>query len=309
MRFCPSCGKQGIEGDFCNDCTPQVIGFKDIYLKVCYQCNNYSFEGKWQRGTVEEGLKEIALKNIKAVRKPKISIEINLSKKGPGLKVKGIVLVNNEYEIPAEVQYTYCQKCSLGKSEYFEGILQIRKPTNELIAFIKKEFALAAKKGVHMTNAKDVTNGVDFYSTSNEYIQQLGNKLVKTFGGTLKINPRLFSKQKQTSKTIYRVAVFYEPPIYGLGNVVLIDDKIIKLTVVGKLMGGLDLKTGKNVKMESKHKTVEVLPVYKADVSQTYPSVEVISPVTFQQIKLITHEPVKKEKVDVVIVDDVAYQV
>ena len=166
------CGKQGIKGDFCSDCAAEQVGLKDVRLKVCYSCDKYFFEGKWQKGTVLQGIKEAALKNIKTKRKPTLQITLDEKRKGPGLVVQAEILVNQQHTLPAKVQYTYCAQCSLGKSQYFEGVLQLRQPNEMIIEYIQKEFMHAKKRGVFSTKTEKVTNGLDFYTTSNSFIDR-----------------------------------------------------------------------------------------------------------------------------------------
>ena len=59
--------------------------------------------------------------------------------------------------------------------EYFEGILQVRNPSEEVLDFIAKE---VEKKGdVFVAKAKQTQNGIDLYISSQRFLRSIGNKL------------------------------------------------------------------------------------------------------------------------------------
>ena len=108
---------------------------------------------------------------------------------------------------------------------YYEGKLQLRNPNEEVINFIRNQFKLRNSKNFEsLENSKNfqkhnekvwiakqetVKNGMDLYISSNRFLLALGKKLKKSFKGELKKSRKLHSKDRQTSKTTYRVTVLF----------------------------------------------------------------------------------------------------
>lgn len=131
--------------------------------------------------------------------------------------------------------------------QYFEGILQLRNPTNELVRYIEKQ--VKEKKNVFIVEKEYVVNGIDIYISSNKFIKSLGRKLQKQFGGELKISSRLYSRDRQTSKDLYRLNVLFRLPKYKKGEIVTVKGERIKILSLGKKVLGKDLVTGKKVRI------------------------------------------------------------
>jgi len=56
-------------------------------------------------------------------------------------------------------------------NDYFEGILQLRNPNDEVISFINSQ--IKKRTGVFITKEQKGNNGIDFYITSQKYLQAL----------------------------------------------------------------------------------------------------------------------------------------
>ena len=91
--------------------------------------------------------------------------------------------------------------------QYFEGILQLRNPDDELIDFIKNQF----ENNPHVWIAKEerLKNGIDIYVSSNRFLLALGKKIKKKVKGELKTSKRLYGVDRQTSKLRYRATVLF----------------------------------------------------------------------------------------------------
>lgn len=134
--------------------------------------------------------------------------------------------------------------------QYFEGILQLRNPNQEVIDFIEKQ--TEEKENVFITKKEKVRNGIDFYFTSNKYMQNLGKKLQNCFGGELKFSSKLFSRNRQTSKEIHRVNVLFRIPEFKKGDIVKLKGDKIRVINIGKKVFGKNLDTGKKVTINFK---------------------------------------------------------
>ncbi len=190
--------------------------------------------------------------------------------------------------------------------QYFEGILQLRNPSKEVVEFIEEQYPKMKKKKVYVTKIKKVKGGFDYYITSKKYIQSFGRKLRQHFGGILKISPQLFSRDRQTSKDIYRVNVLLK--LYGFkkGDILKINNKIIKVTSLDKKVTGTNLTTNK--KTTFKIEDYKVLKKYKTTVCKIKPHIEVLHPETYENIEPKNKISVKLgEKVKVVLDKDDIY--
>lgn len=185
-------------------------------------------------------------------------------------------------------------------SEYFEAILQLRKPRDEIVEFIEHE--TKARKTAFIAKKKKVQNGIDFYMSSQHFSQSLGKKLQQKFGGELKISQKLYSRNRLTSKETYRVSIFFRPFDFKVGDVVKIGDKIVSISALGrKNIAGTDLFTNKKANVEIKDKKIEILEKRKTVVSKTYPSLEVIHPDTYQSVPVKNPKKTVKKNVEVIL--------
>ncbi len=178
--------------------------------------------------------------------------------------------------------------------QYFEGILQLRNPSQEVIDFIKNKLKKHAEK-FNISRIVEQKLGLDLYVTNKRYMQRLANDLQKNFGGILKKSPHLYSRDRQTSKNIYRVNVclrFYD---FKKDDVIKINKRYIKITNIGKKISGLNLENNKRVSFELKD-DFEILKRYKTIVSKIKPNVEVIHPLSYQSIPINNKAKVRLEQ-------------
>jgi len=90
--------------------------------------------------------------------------------------------------------------------QYFQGILQLRNPSKEIMNFVQKE---VSKRKDTITQVIKVKNGIDLYFTSQRFLRSLGNKIQRNFAGALKTSRKLHTQDKQSGKKIYRVNVLF----------------------------------------------------------------------------------------------------
>lgn len=128
-------------------------------------------------------------------------------------------------------------------NDYFEGILQLRNPSDEVISFILNE--LDKRKNVFITKQKKLKNGLDLYFTDQHFLQGLGKKLSQKFCGELKISKKIFTRNRQTSREVYRVNVLFRYYPYKLGQVFTIRGEKVKLLRLGRKVTVKNVQTGK----------------------------------------------------------------
>ncbi|MBW2997444.1 hypothetical protein KY349_03855 [Candidatus Woesearchaeota archaeon] len=258
MRFCPRCGKQGIKGDFCSECSKEELqlGFKDITIKKCIDCDRFKVRDQWLSfRSVDEGIVRAVHPKIKNPRKVFLDIVPHYDplKDKPGAKQDielEISADHQEFIIPAVIEFTYCPKCSKAGSQYFEGTLQIREATPELLDFVRRDIAKHAKDGVHVTKESGKGKNLDLRLTSAKYLRVIGKKLKQKFNGELTETSKLFSRNKQTSKEIHRTTVLFKMRNYKIGDVVKSRGRKVKIKTIGKRVSGVDIETGKKVFVE-----------------------------------------------------------
>lgn len=91
---------------------------------------------------------------------------------------------------------------------YFEAVIQIRDPTDELINLINNQ--LKKNPDVFISNVFAQKDGFDIYISSQRFARNLGNKMKRAFRDSeLKMTRSIYSRNRQTSKDIYRVTVMF----------------------------------------------------------------------------------------------------
>ena len=94
---------------------------------------------------------------------------------------------------------------------YFEAIIQLRPPTEEIVAFIRNQ---CRKKGnVAISRVEELRTGIDLYITSQKFARALGPKLKKAFGGEVKITRKIHTRDKMTNRELYRATILFRPKI------------------------------------------------------------------------------------------------
>ncbi|MEM4397412.1 MAG: NMD3-related protein [Candidatus Woesearchaeota archaeon] len=289
MSFCPVCGKKS--NGFCEECKPiEDIKAKEIIIKICANCGKFFKNNKWISLEINEAIVKIAKDKIKD------NVEIDLSnidfdkieQKKPGLKYNieiQAIKDNNLFLIPAQIYYTYCEKCSKVHGKYYEGTLQIRNSNDEILDYIEKYIH---NNNLKIANKRKNETGYDLDLSDQKKLQNLALNLKKNFGGKLKISVRQFTQDKLTSKQIYRVNALYEAPEYRKGDVIKIENNIYYLTNVQKEINAIDLKTGKKTTLKSLEKIdkreIQIIPKNKTKITKVYPNLEIMDLETYQSV-------------------------
>ncbi len=133
-------------------------------------------------------------------------------------------------------------------NQYFEGILQLRNPNSLVIDFINKQ--VENKQGVFISKRVNVINGIDLYFSSQRFLQNLGRKLQKTFGGELKVSTKLHGVRRITSKLLYRVNVLFRLPTVKKGDTVRIRGEDFEILGMGRKVIGRSKETGRKERLE-----------------------------------------------------------
>ena len=132
----------------------------------------------------------------------------------------------------------------LARSDYYQGILQLRDITDEILSFVRNQLKKSGYAAV--TKSVKLQNGFDLYITSQKFIRVLGKKLKESFGGELKISAKLHTRNRQ-GKDLYRVNVLFRLSKHKKGDVVSIRGEQVRLIRIGRKTFARNMKTGKKV--------------------------------------------------------------
>jgi NMD protein affecting ribosome stability and mRNA decay len=286
MRFCPKCGKEiGADQEFCELHAPISFDFRKFTMKIC-GCGRV-FSNHWFTTRDFEGT---LMKAVREHIKQRVEVEIEdltLPEKRKGSATLTAKFQGKTQKVIVPLLLERCDKCLRMGTQFYTAILQLRNPPEEALPFIETYLAPLADKGVCINKVEDTPLGPDLYMTHKGSTRQLGEKLVRKYGGRLKLAEELFSRNSQTSKDIFRLNVSVEFPKFTVGNVVIIKGKIVKVTGLGKACTGVNLETGKKVvfiagdeeKKLRQHKTkiINAHPMQVLD-PETYQAMEVKNP-------------------------------
>ena len=128
-------------------------------------------------------------------------------------------------------------------AKYFEGVLQLRNPTPEIMGFFRSQ--MNKKPEVFISNVERLKNGMDISLSSKKYLQQIGKKLQETFGGELKISAEHFSRSRQTSKDMFRVNVMYRYHGVRKGDVITVRGDEVKIIQISRKLHVINISTGR----------------------------------------------------------------
>lgn len=307
-RFCPKCGETITQGTFCDNCIENKIDYETILIQVS-EFNRVIEEGRWR---IFEDLDDIIKKRInKALGERNLDVEIEPYEFIPQPKEKILIYVNVikdgvDLRLPVKISYMQCDFGQKEKTGYFEGILQLRNPSDEVHEFIKNDLKKVAKKGVFISKTVPAKNGVDLYFTKKGHMRLLAHKLNNSFGGIIKINSQLFSHNHETSRDIYRVNIYVELPDFNRGDVISFiatgarnQDKnrqYALVTSLGKLMQARNLFTGKSMAFELKYtKDLEKETIQKTKIVAINSDLQVLNPETYQTESISNKNILNKE--------------
>tara|TARA_Y100000034_G_C6684553_1_gene301075 strand:- start:169 stop:507 length:339 start_codon:yes stop_codon:yes gene_type:complete len=93
------------------------------------------------------------------------------------------------------------------EDQYFEAKIQLRPFDEEMVAFVEKR--IEKRDNVFITKVDKKKFGIDFYLNNSKFARILGKKLTKAFKGVLKTSVQLHTRNRQTSKDVYRVTVCF----------------------------------------------------------------------------------------------------
>jgi NMD protein affecting ribosome stability and mRNA decay len=133
--------------------------------------------------------------------------------------------------------------------EYFEGVVQLREGTaeqmDEIFAYINDNNIRISKQIAHK-------NGVDFYVTSQKFVQQLAKWIPLRYKCQLGTSRTLHTRDTKLNKDLYRVTLLVEFVDFTIGDVIEYKGDRVKITSLGKKPVGRILLTGERIFLDTK---------------------------------------------------------
>jgi len=232
--FCVECGRDGptVEG-LCVDCfrkrNPIVRPPDAIDAVVCVDCGRIETEGGWVRVDLEVAIPTLLRDRVptdpRATRVTFTHVSRAEDAANFGLAVKAVARVSDvevveSFRTRLRVKQGLCPTCNRRRSNYYEGILQVRaqeRPLTEeergrLVSFVQSAVAKRSTKGeeVFVTKVEDVRGGADVYLSSNTVARAIARELADAFRGTVGSSPKLFGRKN--GKDLYRVTYVVRVP-------------------------------------------------------------------------------------------------
>jgi NMD protein affecting ribosome stability and mRNA decay len=303
---CPRCGASDVIDTLCANCerelNPLVEKFKEHAINICVKSSMIKLQTAWERISLEEAYEktikktvipspgseitgfEYEIPEIEYIDKPGMDKLIDLPVVITGVRNK--VQRTEEYDVPIRIKTTVSGKYAKIGTQYYEGTLQLRNEKPFHIKELKKHFARNPDLASNKTTV--VSTGHDYQITDKQRMRQIAHKLQHRFGGLLKENARLVTRDKQKSKDVYRLTILIEFPPYEQGDVLTDGKRLLKVKGFGKKIQYQNVITGK--KVEEPYAQLDTVQKHKTKITQTHPELAIINPETFQQIFVKSRE-------------------
>jgi nonsense-mediated mRNA decay protein 3 len=267
---------------------------KSINISIC-ACGKFLDRHSWRQF---RDIREVIVKLIRDdLPKAKITFgEFELPKVKKEKKEIPVVAVHKgkEYKPAVIVRLGKCNLCEREGTKYFEAIFQLRSSNTDLlersVTYMQERVAGLRHRGLFINRVEHLDDGVDLYMTSNKLAQVIGREMLNSFGGTLKVSPRLFSKNHQTSKDMYRVNVFVKLPEFNRGDYLVVNDRVHHVEKLGKKVKLVDMVSGSSMVTDYEKLDCKVLKKQQVYISKTYPYLEVINPHDYQS-SMVRNKP------------------
>lgn len=92
-------------------------------------------------------------------------------------------------------------------ARYYEAIIQLRPADENLVKYVWNY--LRNKGNVFISREEHLKTGLDLYISSRKVAMALGKQLKHLFPGELTLSRSIHTKDRQTSKDLYRVTVLF----------------------------------------------------------------------------------------------------
>jgi len=191
-------------------------------------------------------------------------------------------------------------------NKYYEAILQIREVSKREIDFIEE--IMKKMSDISIAGVIKTKNGYDYYLYPIKHALFLAKRLMEKFGGFIKISKKLYGVKD--GRKIYRTTVLFRGSIFKRGDILKLNNEVIRIETIGKNIIVTNIKKWKRMALKLSDvmkMRPEILEIKKAVISKRYPRLEIIHPETYQSVEVENPKKVikeKDEKVNVVLVGE-----
>jgi len=221
---------------------PTRLKKSDKYdVKFCAYCTKHEFKGRWiKTESMEEAVYDMIEQRFKGAKK--VELFIPEHKHNAGVNALSEALVDDKI-VPIKIQHTICRHCSKRTAQAYNGILQIRNMTDEMIEFADEVLFKGEEKGYFVTKRDELKNGIDYRLSDATFTRRIGRVLQNKFGGEIKENAKLVTKDYLTQKELHRVVVLFRVPDFKKGDIVSYKGREVEVLSIGKKVYVQDIKT------------------------------------------------------------------
>jgi len=284
---------------------PLLNGYDPISINTCIICGRTHIGKRWVHQpsyfaqAVEKALRPNKEATIDSVSVEKTEDGAHVQVEG---KIHGKKLVE-EYDVEVEQLQGTCSDCGKSDENYFEGVLQLRNCSQEVINKLIQLLKEYESRGMftNKVTALDKEN-LDIKLSKQKYIKTLAKDLQKVFGGTIQNDAKLFSYNPMRSKNIYRVNVTYTAFPFTKG--MLLSDNygtIYRVASVHKIATIENVRTKESKKMDAiTAKEYKRLIPQKVQITRRGETTYALHPTTFQEVTIQGSVGSKETKVYVV---------
>ncbi len=153
-----------------------------------------------------------------------------------------------------------------------------------------------------ISKVTELREGYNVYLTRKGAFHKLMKEIIKHFGGTVQLTKRLVTKNRQSSKLVYRMYAALRLFEYSKGDVIVLAGEPCLVRSTGLKLGLVRLKDNKQLKLDyTGLKVKEKLQPRIAYVAQHSPELKLINPETYQVDKPVNKPNRKQEHYSVVI--------
>ncbi len=311
---CIVCGRR--EGAIDYQCLPCFLEKHEVLKKIperlrVYQCRSCGvfFYGAFQEGKLRDLLGTVLSREITYDKKLLYLDRItrDFDREVFGGRLHGTINGNKvaiPYQFPLEVKESLCKECAKLSSQYFEGTMQLRgtvQTIEELRRVARFIVGYCEQVGVRITKIEPAKNGEDYYLPDGKLVKELAYAVKKKFGGEVKTNARLFSKDRQTSKEIYRVTALVRLPDFSPHDLMVTDRMVLRIDrIQGHRALGTNLSLWKPGVIEYQQEAYTIVrhgDITNTRISKISPRLEALDPLDYQS-KPVANPPPERLALD-----------
>jgi nonsense-mediated mRNA decay protein 3 len=245
--FCVRCGKEGVTYEsLCRECFLGTNRFtkvpEHVDLPRCYHCNEYNWSNKWQKWSLDEGVREVAKRSVE-VRKGADLVKVRTEVREADPKNFHVHMVadvgyddleiREENQTTVRLKNTVCPRCSKIMGSYYESIIQVRGRDRKLTDRQKQHIldelqgrvmeAQEDNREMFISKVVEVPGGFDAYLSAISLGRSISKELADRYGAEVKESSTLVTQKE--GKDVYRVTYLVRLPAYLRGEIILYKER------------------------------------------------------------------------------------